>query len=112
MDMAEFHDPWSLFVMALAAMIVGLAKGGLSGVGVMAVPVLALVLPPVQAAAILLPILIVQDVVSVWAFRRDWDCTRLTRSVLRPGRRSVPRALTALTTTIRPASAQTRPVSR
>jgi hypothetical protein len=43
----------------------GLAKGGFSGVGALATPILALSIDPIQAAAILLPILIVQDVVSV-----------------------------------------------
>jgi uncharacterized membrane protein YfcA len=37
------------------------------------VPLLALVISPVEAASITLPILIVQDVVSVWVFRRAWD---------------------------------------
>ncbi|CAA9386781.1 MAG: Integral membrane protein [uncultured Rubellimicrobium sp.] len=83
MDMAEFHDPWSLFVMALAAMIVGLAKGGLSGVGVMAVPVLALVLPPVQAAAILLPILCLTDIVATWTWWGSWS--RRTLFLMLPG---------------------------
>jgi uncharacterized protein len=34
---------------------------------------MALVVSPVQAAAIMLPILIVQDVVTVWAYRHTWD---------------------------------------
>ncbi len=41
--------------------------------GALSLPMIALAVSPVRAAAILLPILIVQDVVSVWAFRRDWD---------------------------------------
>ncbi len=57
----------------LAVVLAGLAKGGLSGVGVLSVPLLALALPPLEATAVMLPILIVQDVVSVWAFRRTWD---------------------------------------
>ena len=36
-------------------------------------PLLSLAMSPVRAAAIMLPILIVQDWVSVWAFRRDFD---------------------------------------
>lgn len=51
----------------------GLAKGGFAGLGTLAVPILALVMSPVQAAAIVLPILISQDVVSVWVFRWLWD---------------------------------------
>ncbi len=67
------HDPLFLIVAAAAVILLGLAKGGLSGLGALGTPLLALVVAPVQAAAILLPILIVQDVVSVWAFRRTWD---------------------------------------
>lgn len=55
----------------LAVVLLGLAKSGLSGVGALAVPLLALVMAPLQAAAITLPIMIVQDWVSVYAFRRD-----------------------------------------
>jgi len=57
----------------LAVLCSGLAKGGFSGIGALSMPLLALVIDPVRAAAILLPILIVQDAVSVWAFRRTWD---------------------------------------
>lgn len=54
-------------------MLVGLAKGGFAGAGALSLPLIAMTVPPVEAAAILLPILIVQDVVSIWAFRRTWD---------------------------------------
>ncbi len=50
-----------------------MAKGGFSGLGILGTPVAALALSPSIAAAILLPILIVQDVVSAWSFRHDWD---------------------------------------
>jgi uncharacterized membrane protein YfcA len=53
--------------------LLGLAKGGFSGLGLLSLPLMALVISPVQAAAITLPILIVQDVVSVWAYRHAWD---------------------------------------
>lgn len=66
-------DPLTLIVVAAAVILLGLAKGGLSGVGALATPLVALVLPPTIAAALLLPILIVQDVVSVWSFRKTWD---------------------------------------
>ena len=56
-----------------AVILLGLAKGGFSGLGVIAVPLMALAVSPVLAASITLPILIVQDVVSVWAFRKTWD---------------------------------------
>ncbi len=60
--------------MAVVAVVtLGLAKGGFAGMGALSLPIVALAVSPVRAAAILLPILIVQDVVGVWAFRRDWD---------------------------------------
>ncbi|WP_336974038.1 sulfite exporter TauE/SafE family protein [Sphingobium aromaticiconvertens] len=67
----------------IAVVISGLAKGGFSGLGALAMPVMALAIDPLRGAAILLPILIVQDVVSVWAFRRTWDGTVL--AVMLPG---------------------------
>ncbi len=71
--MSLLADPLTLLVLALAVILLGLAKGGLSGVGALATPIVALALPPTIAAALLLPILIVQDVVSVWSFRKTWD---------------------------------------
>jgi uncharacterized protein len=56
-----------------AVVLMGLAKGGFTGVGQLALPMIALVVSPVQAAAILLPILLLQDAVGVWAFRHDWN---------------------------------------
>jgi uncharacterized protein len=56
-----------------AVIILGLSKGGFTGLSSLAMPMLSLVDSPVRAAAIVLPILIVQDWVSVWAFRRDFS---------------------------------------
>jgi uncharacterized membrane protein YfcA len=56
-----------------AVILIGLAKGGFSGLGALGTPLIALGIDPVRGAAILLPILIVQDVVSVAAYRRSWD---------------------------------------
>jgi uncharacterized protein len=66
-----------------AVILVGLAKGGFAGVGTLATPIVALVVPPVEAAAILLPILILQDAVGVWALRREWN-RRVLVSMLPP----------------------------
>ena len=62
-----------LAVAMIAVTVLALGKGGLVGLGMIATPLLALVAPPVVAAALLLPILIVQDVVSVWSFRHSWN---------------------------------------
>lgn len=66
-------DPVFYLVAAPAVILLGMAKGGFAGIGTVAVPLMALAVSPVLAASILLPILIVQDVVSVWSFRRTWS---------------------------------------
>jgi len=66
-------DPLFYAAAIPAVILLGLAKGGFSGLGALSLPLMALVASPVQAAAITLPILIVQDVVSVWAYRHTWD---------------------------------------
>ena len=67
-------ESWIFYAAAVPAVIlVGLSKGGFSGLGTLSLPLLTLVSAPIRAAAIMLPILIVQDVVSVWSFRKTWD---------------------------------------
>jgi len=62
------------YALALPAVIaLGLSKGGFAGVGQMATPMLALVMPPLEAAAILLPIMIVQDATSMWVYRKEYS---------------------------------------
>ena len=56
-----------------AVILLGLSKGGFSGLSTLAMPMMSLVISPVRAAAIVLPVLVVQDWVSVWAFRRDFS---------------------------------------
>jgi len=60
-----------------AVTMLGLSKGGFAGVGMVATPLLAIFVPPLEAAAILLPILLCQDAISVWVYRRDWSAWNL-----------------------------------
>jgi uncharacterized membrane protein YfcA len=72
-------DPWFYAAALPAVILVGLSKGGFGGaVGFVGVPLMALVISPVQGAAILLPILCLMDLVSLWTWRGVYD-----RSVLR-----------------------------
>src|SRR3569833_2646714 len=81
--MTIITDPL-FYVLAVPAVIaLGLSKGGFAGVGQMATPMLALVMPPLEAAAIFLPIMIVQDMNAVWVYRRDWD--RRLLAIMLPG---------------------------
>ena len=66
-------EPYFYIAAVPAVILFGIAKGGFgSGLGVLAVPLIAMVVPPVQAAAILLPILCVMDLVGLWAYRGKW----------------------------------------
>lgn len=57
----------------LAAISVGLSKGGLPVISGIAVPLLAQVMSPVQAAGLLLPVYIVSDMFGLWAWRKEFD---------------------------------------
>jgi hypothetical protein len=76
-------DPWFYLLAIPAVTVLGLGKGGFSGLGMIATPMLALIMPPLQGAAILLPLLIIQDAISVWAYRKAWSAWNL--KVLVPG---------------------------
>jgi len=63
-------DPWFYAAAVPAILLVGVSKGGFgSGAGMFATPLMALAVPIPQAAAILLPILIVMDMAGLWAYR-------------------------------------------
>jgi uncharacterized membrane protein YfcA len=70
-------DPVFYLTAVPAVIVVGLGKGGFSGLGAIGMPLMALGMAPVRAAAVMLPILIVQDLFSVWVYRRAWDRTNL-----------------------------------
>jgi hypothetical protein len=67
----------ALLIAALpAVMLAGLSKGGFgSAFGMLATPVLALAVPPVQAAAIMLPLLLAGDAVGLlsWRGKMRWS---------------------------------------
>ena len=66
-------DPIFYLAAVPAVIMFGIAKGGFgSGLGVLAVPLIAMVVSPVQGAAILLPILCVMDLMGLWAYRGKW----------------------------------------
>lgn len=76
-------DPFFYCLAIPAVVLLGLAKGGFAGLGIASTPILALYLPPLEAAALILPILITQDLISAYVYRKDWDAWNL--KVLLPG---------------------------
>ena len=75
--LVRMPDTHFFVIACLAAVLVGLSKGGLPVIGMLAVPTLALVISPVKAAALLLPIYILTDVVSIWLYRRRFSVVNL-----------------------------------
>ncbi len=71
---------WFYTAMALAIIIIGIAKSGFGGgVGILAVPLTANVLPTQVALGVMLPILMAADVLAVWQHRgqQSWRHLRL-----------------------------------
>lgn len=67
-------DGMAFWMAALAAAtFVGMGKGGLPMVGILGVPVLALVISPVTAAGLLLPVYVVSDMFGLYAYRHAYD---------------------------------------
>ncbi|HHY51235.1 MAG TPA: sulfite exporter TauE/SafE family protein [Alphaproteobacteria bacterium] len=68
-------DSITFWLIAIAAvLIVGLSKSGLLGsLGLVAVPMLSLVMPARDAAGMMLPLLLVMDAITVWNYRKDCD---------------------------------------
>jgi uncharacterized protein len=73
----ESHTVLFWLAATLAAIFVGGSKGGLPMVGVLATPMLALVLPPVMAAGLLLPVYIVTDMFGLYAYRHHFSARLL-----------------------------------
>ncbi len=77
-------DPYFYLVSVPAVLLYGIAKGGFGGaVAVLSVPLMALVMSPTQAAAILLPILVVMDALVVHTYWGKFD--RRALQLLLPG---------------------------
>src|SRR5262249_45653305 len=66
-------DPLFFLLAIVAVILLGLSKGGFFGLGVMALPLMSLSVPPLQAAAIILPTVLAQDALTMWTYRREWS---------------------------------------
>lgn len=71
-------DPLFYLIAVPAVLLTGISKGGFGGaLAGIAVPLMALVIAPRQAAAIMLPILCLTDVVGLRAYFGKWDSANL-----------------------------------
>ena len=66
-------DPIFLVVALMSAFFIGLSKGGLPVIAMLAVPMMALFISPVTAAAMLLPIYVASDMFGLWIYRGSFS---------------------------------------
>jgi uncharacterized membrane protein YfcA len=64
---------------AVCALLVGLSKTGIPGAGVLAVPLLASIMPARESTGFLLPLLIAADILAIIYWRRTVDWSKLAR---------------------------------
>ncbi|MCQ1060299.1 sulfite exporter TauE/SafE family protein [Photobacterium sp. ZSDE20] len=71
-------DPLFYLTAVPAVLIYGIGKGGLGGaLGIIAVPLMALTTSPIEAAAILLPLLFFMDIIAIWHHAKNCDYQQL-----------------------------------
>jgi uncharacterized protein len=70
-------DSTFVSIAIIAVIVTGISKGGFGGLALLAVPLLSLVISPIQAAGIMLPIMIPMDFLSIWVYRKRWDARLL-----------------------------------
>ena len=73
LDLPLITDPAFYAAAIPAVLLMGLAKSGLGGFGALATPLMALAVPVPQAAAIMLPLLFVMDVIGLQQLWREAD---------------------------------------
>ena len=74
MNLPLITDPFFYAMAVPAVLLLGISKSGFgAGFGSLAVPLMALAVSVPQAAAILMPVLLVMDILGLAAYRRDFD---------------------------------------
>lgn len=72
-------EPWQLALAFGGALLVGVSKTGIAGLGMLFVVMFANVIPAKQASGFVLPMLIFGDVVAVWSYRAHAKWTHVCR---------------------------------
>lgn len=68
-------------LLALSGLLIGVSKTGLPGFGILIVPLMAMVVPGMKSAGLLLPLLIFADLFAIWVHRRNCLWLHILRTV-------------------------------
>ena len=67
-------DLYFYLTASIGVILFGISRGGFAGpIAILAIPIMALNMSPISAAAILLPVLLVMDVVAMYIYWKKWD---------------------------------------
>ncbi len=72
-------DQW--FVLILCGVLIGMAKAGIAGTGLMIVPIMAYVFGGKVSTGLVLPMLIIADVFAVRFYHRHADWRHIVRLI-------------------------------
>ncbi len=72
-------EPWQWAVAVLAALVVGVSKSGIGGLGILAVVLFAQIMPAKQATGVVLPLLCFGDLVGATIYRKHAKWAHLWR---------------------------------
>ncbi len=62
------------FYASIGVILFGISKGGFAGpIAILSIPIMALAMSPITAAAILLPVLLVMDIVAMYIYWNKWN---------------------------------------
>ena len=71
MELMQHFSAWELVLWAICALLVGMSKAGIKGIGLVIVPVMATLFGARPSTGIVLPMLITADIMAVIYYRRS-----------------------------------------
>ena len=71
-------DSYFYLYASIGVVLFGISKGGFAGpIAILSIPVMSLSMNPIMAAAILLPVLLIMDVMAMYIYWNKWDLKKI-----------------------------------
>ncbi|OGV37120.1 MAG: hypothetical protein A2X48_04735 [Lentisphaerae bacterium GWF2_49_21] len=79
---SNIDSPQLFWILAfISAFFIGFSKSGISGAGILAIPLMACIFPPKESTGILLPMLIMGDIIGVYFYRQHTQWKHILRAL-------------------------------